>query len=84
MQNTYEYKVRAQCPVNPNDRDVYQFTIYSRSIIEVERIVEFFNRHAGDKEVFQEALTQKCAVTLGANVRSEGIHSGVKVICVAP
>ena len=84
MKCVYEYEVRAQCPVNPADRDVYQFRIESRSLIEVERIVEFFAARAGDRHVFQEALTQQCAVTLGARVRSEGWHSGVKVVCEAP
>lgn len=84
LKNTYEYEVRAQCPVQPDDRDVYRFTIISESLIEVERIVAFFKANAGKRKVFQEALTQQCAVTLGARVRSEGWHSGVKVICEAP
>ncbi len=81
MKNTYEYQVRAQCPVNPSDTDLYAFTIRSDTIIEVEKIVEFFKTNAGKAEVFQEILTQQCAVTLGASVRSEGVHSGVRVIC---
>ena len=84
MKNTYEIEVRAQCPVNPADTDVYSFTITSGSLIEVENIAAFFAANAGQKEIFQEALTQKCAVTLGAKVRSEGWHSGIKVICEAP
>lgn len=84
MKNTYRYQVRAQCPVQPNDRDVYKFTVRSESMIEVERIVDFFKANAGKRKVFQEALTQQCAVTLGAKVRSVGWHSGVKVICEAP
>jgi hypothetical protein len=84
MKNTYEYEVRAQCPVNPKDTDLYQFTIRSDSIIEVEKIVAFFKANAGKKQVFQEALTQACAVTLGARVTSTGIHSNVKVVCEAP
>jgi hypothetical protein len=82
--NIYEYQVRAQCPVRPADVDLYAFTIRSESIIEVERIVEFFEKNAGKKKVFQEHLTQLCAVRLGAHVRSEGWHSGVKVVCEAP
>ena len=84
MKCIYDYEVRAQCPVNPSDRDVYQFQIESQSLIEVERIVEFFAANAGKREIFQEALTQQCAVTLGAKVTSVGIHSGVKVTCIAP
>lgn len=84
MKNTYEIEVRAQCPVNPTDVDLYQFTIESESIIEVEQIARFFNEHAGDTKVFQEELTRKAAVTLGARVRSVGIHSGIRVTCVAP
>ena len=83
-QNKYEIEVRAQCPVNPTDVDLYQFTIESQTIIEVEAIARFFNEHAGDTKVFQEDLTIKAAVTLGAHVRSVGYHSGVKVTCEAP
>lgn len=84
MKNTYEIQVRAQCPVNPSDTDLYAFTIESEALIEVEKIVAFFDANAKEKNVFQEALTQKCAVTLGAKVTSIGWHSGVKVVCVVP
>jgi hypothetical protein len=84
MLNTYEIEVRAQCPVNPQDTDLYHFVIESETIIQVEKINAFFAEHAGKKEVFQEALTQNCAVTLGAHVTSIGYHSGVKVTCKAP
>jgi hypothetical protein len=84
VKNVYEVKVRAQCPVNPTDIDLYDFTIESDEIIEVEQILRFVHDHAGDQKVFQEDLTQKCAVTLGAKVRSVGVHSGVRVICEAP
>lgn len=84
MKNTYEVQVRAQCPVNPEDTDLYNFTIRSESIIEVEKIAAFFEANAGAKNVFQETLTRKCATALGASVRSEGVHSGIKVVCEAP
>lgn len=84
MKNTYEIQVRAQCPVNPTDTDLYQFTIESESIIEVEKITAFVQENAGKKEIFQETLTNQCAVTLGARVTSVGWHSGVKVTCSAP
>lgn len=84
MRNTYEFEVRAQCPVNKNDIDVYQFTVTSEEIIEVERIATFVREHAGDTHVFQEDLTQLAAVRLGAHVRSVGYHSGIKVVCEAP
>jgi len=83
MLNKYEVEVRAQCPVNPTDTDLYQFTIESEQTIEVEKINEFFQQHAREK-IFQEALTQKCAVTLGVRATSTGFHSGIKVTCVAP
>jgi hypothetical protein len=84
LQNKYEVEVRAQCPVNPADTDLYAFTIESEALIEVEKIVAFFKDKAGAQRVFQEALTQQCAVTLGARVTSVGFHSGVKVTCAAP
>lgn len=84
MRNRYDIEVRAQCPINPDDTDLYQFTIESGALIEVERISAFFEAHAGKQNIFQEALTQKCAVTLGAKVISVGWHSGIKVTCEAP
>lgn len=84
MKCIYNYEVRAQCPVNPEDTDLYAFAIESESLIEVEKIVAFFKTNAAAQRVFQEALTQKCAVTLGAKVTSVGWHSGVKVTCIAP
>lgn len=84
MQNRYEIEVRARCPVNPSDRDVYAFTIESESIIEVEKITAFFAAKAGGIAVFQETLTQQCAMALGVRVTSVGWHSGVKVTCQAP
>lgn len=84
MKCKYEVEVRAQCPVNPADTDLYAFTIESESLIEVEKIVEFFKTNGGAQKVFQEALTQQCAVAIGAKVTSVGYHSGVKVTCIAP
>lgn len=79
MQNRYEIEVRAQCPVNPSDTDLYAFTVESSSIIEVEKIIEFFAKNAREKEIFQEELTRRASVALGAKVTSVGWHSGVKV-----
>lgn len=84
MKNVYEVEVRAQCPVNDGDTDLYLFTIESTELIEVEKIVAFIKANANKKKIFQEALTQRCAVALGATVTSVGYHSGVKVTCSAP
>jgi hypothetical protein len=84
MKCRYDIEVRAQCPVVPTDTDLYQFTIESESLIEVEKIAAFFKDNAGQKETFQETLTRQCAVTLGAQVTSVGWHSGIKVTCQAP
>lgn len=84
MKTIYQLDIKAQCPVNPSDTDVYAFTIESHTIIEVEKIIAFFAENGGTKAQFQEVLTQKCAVNLGAHVTSVGWHSGVKVTCEAP
>lgn len=84
MKNTYEIEVKAQCPVNPADTDVYRFRIETETLIEVEKIAAFFAQHAKTKNVFQEDLTRQCAVTLGARVTSTGWHGDVKVTCEAP
>lgn len=84
MKNTYELEVRAQCPVNPADTDLYAVKIESETMIEVERILAFFKQHAGKTQVFQESLTQAAAVAIGARVTTVGVHSGVTVTCIAP
>lgn len=84
MKCCYEIEVRAQCPVQKDDTDLYKFLIMSETLIEVEKISAFFAARAGAHHVFQEALTQQCAVALGARVVSVGWHSGIKVTCVAP
>lgn len=84
MRNVYVVEVRAQCPVNAEDTDLYSFRIESEAMIEVEKIVAFFSKRAGRRKVFQETLTRQCAVALGARVTSIGYHSGVKVVCSAP
>jgi hypothetical protein len=84
VKNIYQFDVRAQCPVNPTDTDCYDFTVESQDIIEVEKIIAWVVANAGAKNSFQEHLTLKCAVTLGAKVTSVGWHSGVKVTCEAP
>ena len=81
MKNTYRIQVQAQCPVTLSETDVYAFTIESESVIRAEVIREFFSLHAGDREVFQEHLTQLAAVTLGARVTSVGQHRDVEITC---
>lgn len=83
MRNTYELDVRAACPVVDGERDLYQVTVTSQHLIEVEAIIAFFKQYDAVK-IFQEELTRRAAVTLGAHVRTVGIHSGVTVICEAP
>lgn len=83
MKNEYCLEVSAACPVNDGERDMYQVTIRSQSIIEVEKILEFFARFATEK-IFQEELTRKAATALGAQVETVGIHSGVTVRSSAP
>jgi hypothetical protein len=55
MKNTYQLEVRAQCPVNPADTDLYTFTIESETLIEVEKIVAFFATNAARKKSFKRA-----------------------------
>jgi len=83
MLNTYQLQVRTQCPVTDGETDLYQVTITSESIIEVERILAFFAKYM-DQKIFQEELTRRAATGLGAKVESIGIHSGVIVKCCAP
>lgn len=82
--NTYEHRVVARCPVDPAVFDVYDFVIQSPDIIHAEDILRFFKEHAGDRTIFQEDLTMKCASALQARVVSVGWHSGIKATCEAP
>lgn len=84
MRNLYEIQVKAQCPVNKDDIDLYFFTLESENLVEVEKIIAFFKKRAGTKHLFQEELTRQCATALGVKVTSIGYHSGVKVVCTAP
>jgi hypothetical protein len=84
MRCIYEVEVRAKCPVNKDDTDLYAFKIEAEALIEVEKIIAFFAAQAIKNEIYQEELTRHCAVTLGAKVVSVGWHSGVKVTCEAP
>lgn len=81
--NTYELEVRAMCPIHAHLTDVYQVTIRSDSLIEVEKILSVFGQYS-TRQIFQEKLTDEVAVILGASVETVGTHAGVKVRCVAP
>lgn len=81
--NTYQLEVRAKCPVYPDLIDVYAVTVRSPAMIPVERILEVFKPYE-TKQVFQETLTQEAASALGATVQVVGMHTGVKVTCIAP
>jgi len=83
MINTYCLEVRAVCPVVDGERDLYQVTVESESMIEVELIISFFKQY-GEQKIFQEELTRKAATNLGARVTTVGNHSGVTVTCRAP
>lgn len=81
--NVYALEVSAQCPVNDGERDLYQVTIRSMETIPVETILAFFAKYR-DVKIYQEELTLKAATAIGAHVEITGIHSGVKVVSVAP
>jgi len=76
----YRLNVRAKCPVDQSVLDSYAITVISQSVIKVEDILAFFDSQK-DAAIFQEALTELAARTLGAKVISKGIHSGVEVTC---
>lgn len=81
--NKYELELRAICPVHENLIDVYELTITTSDLIEVEKIIEFVSKYK-TQQIFQEKLTSEIAVGLGAHVKTVGIHAGVKVTCEAP
>lgn len=81
--NVYELKVRAVCPIHAELIDVYDVTIRTPALIEVEKILEWFKRYE-NRQIFQEVLTQESAVGLGVSVEVVGMHAGVKVTCAAP
>ena len=81
MKVIYELQACAPCPV-ASATDVYQLTVRSDHMIEVERInaaVERLTKEA----IFQEDLTELLAKMLDATSESIGWHSGVKVTCTS-
>lgn len=83
MTNTYEFEVRAMCPVHEHLIDCYQVTVRTAALIKVETILEVFKRYEGQR-VWQETMTAEAAVALGAQVETVGMHGGVKVRSIAP
>lgn len=83
MTNTYSYQIRAVCPVHDGLIDCYQVTVRSESMIEVEKIIAFFDKYKTQK-IFQEELTRLAATSLGASVELVGNHSGVTVRSIFP
>ncbi len=79
MNTTHQLTVRRRCPVD-DAYDVYEVTIETYKMIEVERILGAIA--ALPEKLFQEDLTQQLATALGCTVRTVGYHSGVKTTCV--
>jgi hypothetical protein len=71
------------CPIHADLIDVYQVTIRTSALIQVETILDFFEPFAA-QQIYQEDLAAKAAVALGAQVEIVGMHSGVRVRSVAP
>lgn len=83
VMNVYEVQVKARCPLD-HGIDVYEFRLESKEIILCDDILKFFANNAGNRKVYQEALTKQCATALGCRAASVGHHSGIKVTCVSP
>ena len=83
MLNIYTLEVRSVCPVNKGETDLYSVTVTSNLVIQVERIIQFFEKFS-TTQIFQEELTRRAATALGARVETVGIHSGVTVRSIAP
>lgn len=81
--NVYQLELRAVCPIHSHLVDVYQLTIHTEATIQVEKILSVISQYE-TRQIFQEAMTDELAVTLGAHVETIGVHAGVKVTCTAP
>ncbi len=80
---TYETVVVAQCPVDKTV-DMYDLTVtMTDNMVPVENILDAIQKWT-QEPIFQEDLTAALQATLGGTVKTEGVHSGVKTVVVAP
>lgn len=77
MQNTYEFMVYSNCPVD-HLPDVYFCSLVSKETIPVETILDLCQSYK-TKEVYQEDIAINLARLTGGKVVLTGYHSGVKV-----
>ena len=81
MKATYEFSVKAECPV---DAAIIEFavTVTADWMITVEELLA--HCHAlTNTAIMQEPFTEALASRLQAQVTTTGTHSGVKITCSA-
>jgi hypothetical protein len=81
MQIEYEFEWLCRCPAD-HKQDVYRTVVRSDRTIPVEDILKAAAQVA-EAEAYQERLTADLQRALGAEVETEGWHSGVRtrVVC---
>ena len=82
MKVTYETTFTATCPVD-GTVDVYALTVISEGLVQVEELLDAVKEIGRGDPAFQEDITQQLALMLGAFVRTEGVHSGVRTVAEA-
>ena len=80
--NLYSVETTAICPINKK-QDKYRVYIRSKKMIEVEKIKKVL-LDMEKKQIFQEDLTELISKKINAQVRLEGMHSGVFVRSIFP
>lgn len=76
--NKYTLKFTALCPNNKDVVDEYKISIYTKKLIEVEKIIKYLKKFK-NKACYQEQLTKKISKHFNAKVILKGYHFNVKI-----
>jgi hypothetical protein len=72
---THTFEIEAKCPSMPGHTDIYQCTLTTHNLIEVETIRPLLERALVEPQ-FQEDLAVRIAELFQCAVRLEGQHPG--------
>lgn len=79
----YDFTLTAVCPVDSTTVDVYEATLRTDTMIEVEELIRIARKHE-HLGIYQEELTATIHAAIGhGELTTVGTHSGIKVTVVA-
>lgn len=83
MKCTYELKMKARCPSNPQITDEYDVVVDVDRMIVVEELLATLG-HYLEEAIYQEDITARLARKFNCKFTLTGYHSGIKTTCIAP